>query len=491
MSNHTTTFRSCLLLWVLTYCGLAIGVEIQTVPIGLTDNLDDVNRVANDGTCCYGAVPYKYRIGQYEVTNEQYTEYLNAIAASDPYDVYNPEMGTHIRGGISRSGESGSYTYSVRPNMANKPVNFILVWDAMRFVNWLHNGQPTGAQDASTTEDGVYTLNGVNSFSWTEPFDAPKNNTVGRNEGARWFLPSEDEWYKSAYYDPRTEAQGGPPGDTHYWYYGTQSNQAPQLARTDAEGNVINPGPNVANYRHSALWNSAVGNVANVGGANSATYFGAFDQAGNVWEWTDTIIEKSFSDGLRPYRGVRGGCWDDWFWMFNAFRRPYGGDNSGDCHGLRVARAFSADDLNGDGTLDVEDIDLLSAQVRQRTLNTAYDLDDDQIVDRDDRRFWVEHVAKTYFGDANLDGQFNSSDIVHVSTINEYEDGIEANSTWATGDWDGDGEFSSGDFVYAFMHDGYELGPRQSRIAAVPEPSCGIIVLLIFAVALRSSFVRK
>jgi len=89
-----------------------------------------------------------------------------------------------------------------------------VVWvdynDAMRFCNWLHNGQPAGAQDNSTTEDGAYTLTP----------EAIIANSIVRNPGARFWLPSDDEWYKAAYHQP-FEADGDP---SDYWLYPTRSN---------------------------------------------------------------------------------------------------------------------------------------------------------------------------------------------------------------------------------------------------------------------------
>ncbi|MFN9971722.1 MAG: PEP-CTERM sorting domain-containing protein, partial [Phycisphaerae bacterium] len=90
-------------------------------------------------------------------------------------------------GGITRSGSSGSYTYATVSGRANNPVNFVSVWDATRFANWWHNGQPTGAQDNSTTEDGAYTLTAGGITA----------NTVTRNAGWQWALTSENEWYRA------------------------------------------------------------------------------------------------------------------------------------------------------------------------------------------------------------------------------------------------------------------------------------------------------
>src|SRR5262245_55146832 len=88
---------------------------------------------------CFGAVDYAYNIGKYEVTNAQYVEFLNAKAASDPLGLYNAEMAS--LGGITRSGVSGSFAYSVIAGRANMPVNYTSVYDTMRFANWMNNGQ--------------------------------------------------------------------------------------------------------------------------------------------------------------------------------------------------------------------------------------------------------------------------------------------------------------------------------------------------------------
>ena len=98
-----------------------------------------------------GSVANVYRIAKNEVTNDQYAEFLDAVAATDTNALYNASMGSDPRGGITQSGVSGSFTYAVKTNMGDKPVNYVSFFDAMRFVNWLDNGQPSGVQDASTT----------------------------------------------------------------------------------------------------------------------------------------------------------------------------------------------------------------------------------------------------------------------------------------------------------------------------------------------------
>jgi ELWxxDGT repeat protein len=126
-------------------------------------------------------------------------------------------------------------------------------------------------------------------------------------------------------------------------------------------------------------------------------------------------------------------------------------------------------DFNGNGVLDVADVDGLTRRLGLRR-TVPYDVDGNLQVDLEDHRIWVKDLRRTWFGDANLDGEFNSSDLVDVFATGQYEDSVENNSTWASGDWDADGDFTSGDLVKAFQDGGYEAGMRPA-VAAVPEPS--------------------
>jgi hypothetical protein len=134
---------------VVLLASTAQGVSIDFVKVANPGN-------TADGTG-YGAVDYEYYIGKYEITAGQYTEFLNAVAARDPHGLYSSSMWSGTYGcKIQRSGVRGGYTYSVAPDWADRPVNYVSFWSAARFANWLHNGQPTGAQGPGTTEDGAY-----------------------------------------------------------------------------------------------------------------------------------------------------------------------------------------------------------------------------------------------------------------------------------------------------------------------------------------------
>ena len=290
-----------LLCVVMLVGGMALGaVVIETVPVGNPGNTADT-RYDSTG---YGAVDYAYNIGKYEVTAGQYTEFLNSVAATDIYGLYNTYMwDPHPSYGdrncrIERMGTLGSYTYSVAADWADRPVNYVSWGDAARFSNWLHNGQPSGAQGDSTTEDGAYDLNGATS-------DADLL-VITRESDATWFIPSEDEWYKAAHH--RNDGDSG-----NYFDYPTGSSTAPGYVNNSGNlsgtGNPFTEGGtdpgNYATYNGDAdpdgigspYWRTVVGEWE-----NSASPYGTFDQGGNAREWNEAVLLPSYSS-----RGVRGG----------------------------------------------------------------------------------------------------------------------------------------------------------------------------------------
>ena len=268
----------------------AHAVTIDLVSVGNAGNTND--------TTGYGGVNYSYQIGKYDVTIGQYTTFLNAVAATDTYSLYNASMGTDLNvAGIARTGSSGSYTYSAITNggnSANRPITYVSWFDSARFANWMANGQPTGAQSSTTTENGAYNVNGATSGN------APAKNVTNPNTSAAptFFIPNENEWYKAAYFDPTLNSGSG-----GYYTYATQSNTAP--------GNVIGSGLNQANYYNgvysvtqSGAYDSNQNYLTDVGAfSGSGSFYGTFDQSGNVYQWNDLDGTSGSS------RGLRGGNW--------------------------------------------------------------------------------------------------------------------------------------------------------------------------------------
>jgi formylglycine-generating enzyme len=271
--------------------------------------------------------------------------FLNSVAKTDTYGLYDPRMATVVVGGIVRSGSNGSYSYSAKPHMGNKPVVYVSAYDSARFANWLQNGQPVGLQDASTTEDGAYTLTGLNSMS-------------GRNAGALYFLPTEHEWDKAAFYEPGATTRIG----DGWWMYPSHSQVFPTPALADEFGNVTNPGLYTVNFRKEANWNGTVdtGNLTTVGSAGNTSFYGAMDMAGNVFEWTVADPTKPDPNGWGPYT-VRGGSYRNAGHVDVYERNLLHHDNHNITNfdvGFRLAAAISlyAADFNGDGVVDGDDL---------------------------------------------------------------------------------------------------------------------------------------
>jgi len=281
----------CVAVTVASFGALASGVDIETVPVGNPGNPNDAH---GDG---YGGVAYEYNIGKYEVSNAEYCEFLNAVAAEgDPHGLYNANMGGGWNdiGGISRSGSGTGgdpWVYTPRTNRANRPVNYVSFWDACRFANWLHNGQAS-----ADTENGAYTLTA----------DGMANNTVTRNADWKWAVTSEDEWYKAAYYNG---------GSGVYYDYPTGSDTAP-TSEAPAGTDMTNGS---ANYLDGA-YVDPIYYTTECGAYDakpSDSPYGTFDQGGNLLELNEAIIY-----GL--YRGVRGGSFTHNDLSLPASLRSYG-----------------------------------------------------------------------------------------------------------------------------------------------------------------------
>ena len=232
---------------------------IQTVTVGNPGNANDIH---GDG---YGGVDYVYQIGTFEVTAGQYRDFLNAVdpAGSNPYGLYNSSMnGSFFGCQITWNSGSSTYDFSGRPSgaeadWADRPVNYVSWGDSARFSNWLPNGQGSG-----DTETGSYLLNGAMT-------DA-ELLAVTREPDATWVIPSEDEWYKAAYYD----------GDSGVYYdYPTSSDSVPNNDLIDPD-----PGNNATFYISGGDYTIDSPYYRTEVGAheNSNSPFGTFDQGGNV-----------------------------------------------------------------------------------------------------------------------------------------------------------------------------------------------------------------
>jgi formylglycine-generating enzyme required for sulfatase activity len=334
-----------------------------------------------------GSVPYVYSISKYETTIGQYTAFLNAVAKSDPHGLYDPNLDKldDIRG-VSRSGTDGNYVYYVKNDSsyssggtsANLPITYVSLLEAARFVNWLHNGQGNGS-----TETGAYTISegqitqvsrsgGVVTIKTAQPHTLSVGDRVTVSTGiyldpqidgsfpvtaktettfsyplagddfaaqdrtgsmtgisathkpdARYWIPTENEWYKAAYYDP---SPAGPVD--HYWLFPFRSDVV-----EGRPANFYNGTFTVTGQPTLSLYRTFLVDVRSFSGSHS--YYGTLNQAGNVEEWTEG---DGFSEGPRP----RGGHWSGpqdqaYYRMMSFYNYPLSTNGKGELVGFRVA----------------------------------------------------------------------------------------------------------------------------------------------------------
>jgi formylglycine-generating enzyme required for sulfatase activity len=309
----------------------------------------------------YGSVSYAYSIGKYEVTIGQYAEFLNAKARTDAFSLWNDKMdsinGSPFNRGISRTGSPGSYVYTPI-GTPGRPVAMLNWLSMARFANWMNNGRANG-----DTETGAYTINqgtisnatltndgqgritasgshsvqvgdhilvsGVSGVSINGAYIVTAVNgsqisftgstwsqgigvggtfaavSAVRNIGSQVWIPSANEWYKAAYYDP----------SGRYWAYAMQSDAPP--------GNTIGGQGPQANHSNSTVsaslreYNTSTGNgqynrLTDVGAfVSSVSPYGTFDQSGNVSEATEEFSTVWLGFTPNATRVARGGDYGD------------------------------------------------------------------------------------------------------------------------------------------------------------------------------------
>ena len=231
----------------------ALPVTTSYVSIGDSNNAADTD-VGN-----YGAVSNDYKIGKFEVTEKEI----------DAYNLSSLNTGKQIT--ISSRGD-------------NKPATNITWLECARFVNWLNINE--GYQAAyNFSDDSITTANSL----WPV-IDSWSVNNRFRHKDAKYFLPSEDEWYKAAYYDPDKDVTGG------YYIYPTGSDEAPTPVSSGT-------GPETAVYDGQ----SDVSDVFRSGGLSP---YGTMGQGGNAYEWMESSSD-GLNDGVDNTRVLRGGAYDD------------------------------------------------------------------------------------------------------------------------------------------------------------------------------------
>jgi formylglycine-generating enzyme len=286
------TIAAALFAALVACAGPAGAVSINWANVGNPHNPSD--------TTGRGSVAAPYRIDKYEVTNDQYVDFLNAVDPSggNTLGLFNTAM--NIPSYIAISFDSlalSGHKYAVVSGRANQPVTYVTLYDALRFANWLNNGQ-----GGASTETGAYNLAGGTP--------TPSNaNSIVRAATASVFIPNVNEWYKAAYFNPASNS---------YFSYPTASNTPPTSS-----------GPTAA--VNSANYNGVVpGTFVDVGSyPSSASPYGTFDQGGNAFEFNETVLSS-----VGMYGGYNGGPAS---WMVSSFQMPITPSTWDSAVGFRVA----------------------------------------------------------------------------------------------------------------------------------------------------------
>jgi len=284
----------------------ALFEKIESVPI-----LDPNNKA--DRETGLGAVKDPFCMGKYKITAQQYIEFLNAVAKKkDPYELFDERMEhdpavSCIKRVIDNK---GLFSYQAISGREDFPITYVDLFCCLRFCNWLSHGSPSDAEGSEITETGAYTIEITGSDH--------EEVTIEASAGSSYFLPTEDQWYKAAYYhhhpekiisyDPESPIPSVQDSDSFlYWNYPTQTMSEPW--------NGLGSSSEAANYcRKNQWWYSKyttggepfltpVGFFKNTPGP-----YGTFDMGGDVSEWTYSLNDIERSSGISKCF-VRGGSW--------------------------------------------------------------------------------------------------------------------------------------------------------------------------------------
>ena len=240
----------------------------------------------------YGIVNNDYRMGIYEITNDQWNKFTDSF-------------------GEPNGNPSGAYDEDPYWTAANLPTNQVSWYEAAQFVNWLNTstGHHAAYKFTGTRGTGDYTL-----AAWSAA-EADNGTDLYRHKDAFYYLPTEDEWVRAAYW-----------GETGLQTY---SNASPS--------DLVSGVPDPAKWNYS----SSAENEPWAVGSGVLELNGTFDMMGHVWEWMESPHNDP-SYGTSSNRALRGGSYyapgiDNADALASSYRGQDQPEDSGPNGGFRVA----------------------------------------------------------------------------------------------------------------------------------------------------------
>jgi formylglycine-generating enzyme required for sulfatase activity len=219
-------------------------------------NIGNAGNAAN--TNGFGAVPYEYRVGTYEITQDAITK----ATASGMANV-----------------AAGAWT-------GNQPAANISWYEAAAFVNWLNTSTGKTAAYNLTFSGGSWSMA---LWSSQQAWTAGGTNLY-RNKDAFYFLPDQDEWNKAAYYNP---------AGSNYFLFPTASDTAPT---------AVASGTNAG----TAVFDNAASVPATVDSVGAWSPYGTRGQGGNVFDWTESAFDGT-NNSASENRALPGGSYQTSF----------------------------------------------------------------------------------------------------------------------------------------------------------------------------------
>lgn len=228
---------------------------------------DPINSITGRGSIGYG-----YRVSTTEISSGQWVEFLNTFGDhGDPHDAARDIFASGIERDRSYSGPGRRWKLLDGFEEAERiPVLGISWFNAARYCNWLHHGQTT---DLDKLEYGAYDLR-----------DVVDNIPPERSEGARYWIPTFDEYLKAAYYDPNRfgEGQGG-------WWEQPNGSDTELIVGAPSDGGQTNAGISDLDVDATSAEILRLGAYVDV-----TSPWGLLDVSGGGSEWVDGPVGSFF-----------------------------------------------------------------------------------------------------------------------------------------------------------------------------------------------------